>query len=85
MRQTWKDPRLAYPDELVVSNLNLDNIWVPDTYFENAKHSHFHSVTVDNKMLRVKPTGLVHYNARYVSLSFNFIIDKAENLVGVTF
>ena len=68
MRQTWIDPRLAtsYTDTLTVSNTMLDKIWIPDTYFENSKHSNFHSVTVANKMLRIDTDGRIHYNARYV-------------------
>ncbi len=65
MRQSWEDPRLRHPEDLHVTNITIDNIWIPDTYFENAKHSNFHSVTVDNKMLRVRPNGVVEYNTRY--------------------
>ena len=60
------DPRLkhTYPDTLTISNVMLDKIWVPDTYFENSKASHFHAVTVLNKMLKIAPDGTVIYNAR---------------------
>lgn len=68
MRQAWHDPRLAthYSETLTVSNAMLEKIWIPDTYFENSKHSNFHSVTVANKMLRIESNGVIHYNARYV-------------------
>lgn len=65
-RQSWQDPRLehSYPQTLTVSNSMLEKIWVPDTYFENSKNSHFHAVTVPNKMLKIKPDGTIMYNAR---------------------
>lgn len=65
-RQSWIDPRLkhSYHSELTVANAMLEKIWVPDTYFENSKNSHFHSVTVPNKMLKIKPDGTILYNAR---------------------
>ena len=65
-RQSWTDERLkhSYPQTLTLSNSMLDKLWVPDTYFENSKNSQFHSVTVPNKMLKIKPDGTVLYNAR---------------------
>lgn len=57
----------------------LDKIWVPDTYFENSKNSNFHSVTVPNKMLMIKPDGTILYNARYVFRELTFFILKLAN------
>ena len=67
MRQSWHDPRLSYgipEDDYVTSNITVDKIWIPDTYFENAKKSYFHSVTVPNNMLRIRSDGTVTYNVR---------------------
>eukprot|EP00493_Phyllostaurus_siculus_P010545 UN10690 len=60
------DPRLitGYNETITVSNQMLQSIWIPDTYFENSKHSNFHSVTVANKMLRIDADGTIHFNSR---------------------
>ena len=39
MRQMWNDTRLAFADRgstLVLQDEALDNLWLPDTFFENA-------------------------------------------------
>ena len=67
MRQSWRDPRLAHDrnqSEHITSNITIDDIWIPDTYFENAKNSYFHSVTVPNRMVKIDSDGIVSYNVR---------------------
>lgn len=43
-----------------------DQLWVPDTYFQNDKKSFVHGVTVKNQMIRLHPDGTVLYGLRYV-------------------
>ncbi|KAL9881155.1 gamma-aminobutyric acid receptor subunit alpha-1 isoform X3 [Glossina fuscipes] len=42
----------------------LDKIWRPDTYFFNGKHSHIHTLTVPNKLLRLDQDGGILYSMR---------------------
>lgn len=59
---------------MTISSAVLDQIWTPDTYFENSKHSDFHYVTVPNKMFRLYPNGTVLYNSRFIQKCFSCII-----------
>ena len=61
-RQFWHDYRLAFEqrfdlNKIVVSAEYMKNIWVPDTFFPNAKSSHNHKATVDSHFLRIMYTG----------------------------
>ena len=38
-----------------------DKIWIPDTYFSNEKKGEFHSMTKDNRLLKVNNDGGVWY------------------------
>lgn len=42
----------------------LERIWRPDTYFHNGKHSHVHTITVPNKLLRLSQDGDILYSMR---------------------
>lgn len=42
----------------------LEKIWRPDTYFYNGKHSHVHTITVPNKLLRLSQDGDILYSMR---------------------
>ncbi|XP_031556137.1 gamma-aminobutyric acid receptor subunit beta-4-like isoform X2 [Actinia tenebrosa] len=66
LRQSWKDERMAHElnKTMFLSNTVMDRIWMPDSYFVNAKHGAFHKVTKDNMMIMIDPVGLVQYNAR---------------------
>ena len=66
LRQTWRDERLDHGlnQTMFLSNFVLDRIWMPDSYFVNAKQGSFHKVTTDNVMIMIKPGGMVYYNAR---------------------
>lgn len=65
-RQAWKDERLNHGlnKTMFLSNFVMDRIWMPDSYFVNAKHGSFHKVTTNNMMIMIMPGGLVSYNAR---------------------
>ncbi|KAJ7355064.1 hypothetical protein OS493_028282 [Desmophyllum pertusum] len=66
-RQAWKDERLDHGlNKTIVlsSNFVMHRIWMPDSYFVNAKHGSFHKITTDNMMIRIMPGGMVYYNAR---------------------
>ncbi|GMT17660.1 hypothetical protein PFISCL1PPCAC_8957, partial [Pristionchus fissidentatus] len=74
MRQTWKDPRLAFADatapgeekipSLTVGVDYLDKLWKPDTFFPNEKKSFFHTATTHNSFLRIDPDGTVFTSQR---------------------
>ena len=66
--QTWIDTRLAFSssiyDELSVSNELLNNIWCPDMFFTNAKHTKFNDLTNRNALIKIKQSGEVHLSLR---------------------
>ncbi|XP_075921067.1 glycine receptor subunit alpha-4-like [Petromyzon marinus] len=72
LRQTWNDPRILNvlksieynTDFLDLGNSFVDSVWKPDLFFENEKSAAFHTVTTDNKMLRVFRNGDVFYSVR---------------------
>ncbi|XP_028390588.1 gamma-aminobutyric acid receptor subunit beta-2-like isoform X2 [Dendronephthya gigantea] len=66
LTQQWVDERLDHGTEstITVNYKDLDKIWLPDTYFVNAKDSSFHYVTNENKLLQIGPNGLVSYRIR---------------------
>ncbi|XP_020905155.1 gamma-aminobutyric acid receptor subunit beta-4-like [Exaiptasia diaphana] len=66
LRQSWRDERMAHElnTTMFLSNTVMDKIWMPDSYFVNAKSGSFHKVTKDNMMIMIKPGGIVQYNAR---------------------
>ena len=68
LRQSWTDPRLDHGlrGTLSLSNTIISQIWLPDSYFKNAKGASFHDVTTPNMMITIGPGGLVNYNARCV-------------------
>ncbi|XP_019647074.1 PREDICTED: glycine receptor subunit alpha-3-like [Branchiostoma belcheri] len=84
-RQRWNDPRLSYSD--LNRTINLDSnikvkMWVPDLFFVNEKDGRFHTITTDNRYIRIYPNGNVLYSTRltltlscYMHLG-NFPTDK---------
>uniref|UniRef100_T1IP39 Neurotransmitter-gated ion-channel ligand-binding domain-containing protein n=1 Tax=Strigamia maritima TaxID=126957 RepID=T1IP39_STRMM len=66
-RQSWTDSRLQFEgpvNQLSLSIQVLDGIWKPDTFFHNGHKSHIHTMTVPNKLLRIKQNGEVLYSVR---------------------
>ena len=71
LRQLWNDPRLQFTDGSEPVNVDvslLKSLWVPDLFVVNEKSANFHSVTKDNKLLRISPTGDVLLSQRLVSV-----------------
>lgn len=73
LRQTWRDPRLAFANvpgvegalkELTVGVDYLEKLWKPDTFFPNEKKSFFHSATTHNSFLRIDTLGNVYTSQR---------------------
>jgi len=69
LRQYWEDPRLSFPENEIQKTLTLnrqtiEEIWVPSTYFFNAKKAYFHDVTTDNYLLQIQPDGNIFYSVR---------------------
>uniref|UniRef100_A0A182QI39 Neurotransmitter-gated ion-channel ligand-binding domain-containing protein n=1 Tax=Anopheles farauti TaxID=69004 RepID=A0A182QI39_9DIPT len=66
-RQYWRDRRLSFHGPIKSLSLSikmLERIWRPDTYFYNGKHSHVHTITVPNKLLRLSQDGEILYSMR---------------------
>ncbi|XP_058444093.1 gamma-aminobutyric acid receptor subunit alpha-6 isoform X2 [Malaya genurostris] len=66
-RQYWRDKRLSFHGPIKSLSLSikmLERIWRPDTYFYNGKHSHIHTITVPNKLLRLSQDGEILYSMR---------------------
>jgi hypothetical protein len=73
LNQQWVDERLDHGTDqtITVNNKDLDKIWLPDTYFVNAKDSSFHYVTNENRLLQIGPKGHISYRIRLVFVNLN--------------
>ncbi|KAK2840880.1 hypothetical protein Q7C36_012459 [Tachysurus vachellii] len=70
LRQSWRDERLSYNHTNKTLGLDsrfVDKLWVPDTFIVNAKSAWFHDVTVENKLIRLQPDGVILYSSRITS------------------
>ncbi|MCP9258671.1 GABA A/glycine receptor subunit [Dirofilaria immitis] len=68
-RQKWLDRRLAFDtfanrEDLPISSKMLKDIWTPDTYIRNGRHSYLHTITVPNILFRVRYDGQIHVSQR---------------------
>jgi hypothetical protein len=72
LRQSWRDPRLAYdvkvgtetaalPSSMRLGDPRWNDIWVPDVFFRNEKRAAFHDVTVANRLLKLNASGHLWY------------------------
>ena len=55
-------PKVSFTTQLA------QKLWKPDTYFENAKETAIHKVTMPNMLLRVHTNGDILYMMRYGTL-----------------
>lgn len=70
LRQSWRDERLSYNHTnktLGFDSRFVEKLWVPDTFIVNAKSAWFHDVTVENKLIRLQPDGVILYSSRITS------------------
>uniref|UniRef100_G3NPH8 Gamma-aminobutyric acid type A receptor subunit delta n=1 Tax=Gasterosteus aculeatus aculeatus TaxID=481459 RepID=G3NPH8_GASAC len=70
LRQSWRDDRLSFNHTNKTLGLDsrfVDKLWVPDTFIVNAKSAWFHDVTVENKLIRLQPNGVILYSSRITS------------------
>ncbi|XP_072305409.1 gamma-aminobutyric acid receptor subunit delta [Eucyclogobius newberryi] len=70
LRQSWRDDRLSYNHTNKTLGLDsrfVDKLWLPDTFIVNAKSAWFHDVTVENKLIRLQPNGVILYSSRITS------------------
>ncbi|XP_015425171.1 PREDICTED: gamma-aminobutyric acid receptor subunit delta [Myotis davidii] len=67
LHQSWRDGRLSYNhtnETLGLDSRFVDWLWLPDTFIVNAKSAWFHDVTVENKLIRLQPDGVILYSIR---------------------
>lgn len=81
LRQKWYDKRLQYDPIPGLRALELDpkamnNVWVPDLYFQNEKRAHFHELTTPNKLLHIYSDGLVIHTMRYTGIMLLWYVRK---------
>ncbi|XP_077313776.1 gamma-aminobutyric acid receptor subunit delta isoform X1 [Lithobates pipiens] len=70
LRQSWRDERLSYNHTnktLGFDSRFVEKLWLPDTFIVNAKYAWFHDVTVENKLIRLQPDGVILYSSRITS------------------
>ncbi|CEF67648.1 GluClalpha [Strongyloides ratti] len=77
-RETWTDPRLAYqkfadentdvpPFVVLATSENGDQsqqIWKPDSFFQNEKEARRHMIDKPNVLIRIHPDGSILYSVR---------------------
>ncbi|CAJ0929448.1 unnamed protein product, partial [Mesorhabditis belari] len=70
-RESWVDKRLAYgekgmgetvPDFVILAA--GQQIWMPDSFFQNEKQAHRHMIDKPNVLIRVHKDGLILYSVR---------------------
>ncbi|XP_040181825.1 gamma-aminobutyric acid receptor subunit delta isoform X2 [Rana temporaria] len=70
LRQSWRDERLSYNHTnktLGFDSRFVEKLWLPDTFIVNSKNAWFHDVTVENKLIRLQPDGVILYSSRITS------------------
>lgn len=70
LHQSWRDSRLSYNhtnETLGLDSRFVDKLWLPDTFIVNAKSAWFHDVTVENKLIRLQPDGVILYSIRWAA------------------
>ena len=73
-RQSWYDPRLNFTgtiwarqsSQITLHYSLIDRIWVPDSFFRNAKEGKRSDITVPNRLIRIRHDGKVLYSQRFV-------------------
>ncbi|ELK19599.1 Gamma-aminobutyric acid receptor subunit delta [Pteropus alecto] len=71
LHQSWRDSRLSYNhtnETLGLDSRFVDKLWLPDTFIVNAKSAWFHDVTVENKLIRLQPDGVILYSIRQAAV-----------------
>lgn len=70
LAQSWRDPRLRLPSNMLEEYRILDvdwlhNIWRPDSFFKNAKKVTFHEMSIPNHYLWLYRDKTLLYMAKY--------------------
>ena len=74
LRQEWNDHRLRhnYPKKLDGSNLAM-GVWLPDSYFIQARRGIYSRVAHDGKTIKIKRNGDVSFGSRYYKSRFYYL------------
>ena len=88
-RQSWKDPRLTFNQNDLPKQKQIrlgqnrysgkDGVWVPDTFFRNEKKAQYHSITVDNKMMKLSADGSVWYVTKWVLTTISIVLVSRQS------
>uniref|UniRef100_A0A0K0CXX6 Neur_chan_LBD domain-containing protein n=1 Tax=Angiostrongylus cantonensis TaxID=6313 RepID=A0A0K0CXX6_ANGCA len=76
---SWQDVRMRHngTDFVLINDKEiLNQIWVPDLYFANARTAYFHEVTVHNFNMFISPEGVIAYGTRVTLNLGEFAGDK---------
>ena len=68
MKESWKDPRLAYGNEswfVKLKNDMLKKLWYPDTFIENARK---HDIDEESKTAYLFGDGTIFFSEWFVQL-----------------
>ncbi|XP_077990088.1 glycine receptor subunit alpha-3-like [Glandiceps talaboti] len=76
LRQRWNDNRLQFnsSETMVLQGESANLLWQPDLFLPNEKRGFLHSVTTENRLLRIYPNGDVFLSSRY-SLTLSCYMD----------
>ena len=65
LRQAWRDKRLQFDDDehekIKLTEDNMYDLWLPDTFMRNEKEADVHGMTRPNQLLRINANGHVWY------------------------
>ena len=82
LREYWVDPRLGAinaTQRTILKGNDVDLIWLPDIFFINEKSAKMHDVTVQNKLINIRPNGSI-----WLSLRYYFFKKKQTNKIQKT-
>ena len=74
MRQIWNDSRLVFGNRdtaLILQHEVLDNMWLPDTYFENAVKTF---VQQETRTVVLYGDGLIVFSQRWVTKIAGYVL-----------
>ncbi|XP_052076655.1 glycine receptor subunit alpha-2-like [Mytilus californianus] len=67
LRHRWNDSRLIHDPKLgtfQLSQKSMNKVWVPELFILNEKRTALHRVSTPDKLLHIKPDGLMYYSTR---------------------
>uniref|UniRef100_A0AC34RQW1 Ig-like domain-containing protein n=1 Tax=Panagrolaimus sp. JU765 TaxID=591449 RepID=A0AC34RQW1_9BILA len=77
---SWKDEAMKHDEDdyvLINDKPILEQMWVPDLYFANARTAYFHDVTIPNFSVFINRDGVISYGTRVtLTVACNLVLQN---------